>query len=264
MQTFSFTGNKVEYVHTEDDEIKMDSFEFEVTDGFNPVYRTFRISISDVDNKKPVVSKSRIQLKEGTSKLITPFELKGIFYYSLTHSRFDLTCFVLVEDRDTSDDKLEVSITQVPVHGKILLRGRKTRRFTMDDLNEHRVQYVHDGTETNGDSFSFIVSDGTHPDFFVFPDTAFPTEKPQRMDIEIVAIDNGIPQMLVNRGARTISELPTGDHGFRITKKTLRADDRDSDISTIKYIITEPTENGYLINLGNEAEDSVSEFTQGW
>ena len=59
----------------------MDSFEFEVTDGFNPVYRTFRISISDVDNKKPVVVMTTLRLKEGTAKLITPFELKGTISY---------------------------------------------------------------------------------------------------------------------------------------------------------------------------------------
>jgi len=71
-------GNKIQYVHTGEDEIKMDSFEFEVTDGFNPVYRTFRISISDVDNKKPVVTMTTLRLKEGAAKLITPFELKGM------------------------------------------------------------------------------------------------------------------------------------------------------------------------------------------
>lgn len=74
---FSVTGSKIQYIHTGDDEIKMDSFEFEVTDGFNPVYRTFRISISDVDNKKPIVTKTSLRVKEGFQKLITPFELKS-------------------------------------------------------------------------------------------------------------------------------------------------------------------------------------------
>lgn len=62
----------------------MDSFEFEVTDGYNPVFRTFRVSITDVDNKKPVVTVHGLVLSEGESKLITPFELT-------------------VEDRDTVD-----------------------------------------------------------------------------------------------------------------------------------------------------------------
>lgn len=87
---YYFVGNKIQYVHTSEDEIKMDSFEFEVTDGFNPVYRSFRISISDVDNKKPVVTMSTLRLKEGDSKLITPFELKG----NLTTLSSDNSCMV--------------------------------------------------------------------------------------------------------------------------------------------------------------------------
>ncbi|CAK8684298.1 unnamed protein product [Clavelina lepadiformis] len=237
-------GSKVQYVHTGDDEIKMDSFEFEVTDGFNPVYRTFRVSISDVDNKKPVVTMTTLRLKEGSSKLLTPFELR-------------------VEDRDTEDNLLRVRITQEPVHGKILLdERRQVREFTMDDLNENRVTYVHDGSETVADSFSFTVTDGTHDDFYVFPNTVFTTEEPQRMDIEIVPVDNGVPQMLVNRGAPTISDLPSGDRGFRITKKTLRADDRDSDVSMLKYVITTPPEHGNVVNILDENEP-VEEFTQG-
>nr|XP_039265536.1 FRAS1-related extracellular matrix protein 2-like [Styela clava] len=236
-------GNKIKYVHTSIDEIKMDSFEFEVTDGFNPVYRTFRISISDVDNKKPVVTISTLRLKEGSTKLITPFEMK-------------------VEDRDTKDRQLKISITQVPVHGKILKNGNPTRSFTMADLNHNRVSYAHDGSETVGDSFSFTVSDGSHNDFFVFPDTVDTTEAPQRMDIEIIAVDNGVPQLLINRGAQTISEMASGKHGYRITKKVLRADDRDSDVAKLRYVVSTPAEHGYLVNIA-DGEDAIEEFTQG-
>ncbi|KAK7882970.1 hypothetical protein WMY93_029144 [Mugilogobius chulae] len=95
-------GNKVYYIHTADDEVKMDSFEFEVTDGYNPVFRTFRISITDVDNKKPVVTVHGLVVTESENKLITPFELT-------------------VEDRDTADRLLKFTITQVPIHGKLLL-----------------------------------------------------------------------------------------------------------------------------------------------
>jgi len=65
----------------------MDSFEFEVTDGFNPVYRTFRISISDVDNKKPIVTINTLRIKEGSTKLISPFELKGKLVIEVTASQ---------------------------------------------------------------------------------------------------------------------------------------------------------------------------------
>nr|CAB3247089.1 FRAS1-related extracellular matrix protein 2 [Phallusia mammillata] len=236
-------GSKIQYVHTGGDEVKMDSFEFEVTDGFNPVYRTFRVSISDVDNKKPVVTITRLRVKEGSVKLISPFELKA-------------------EDRDTLDPKIRFHITQVPVHGKILMNERTpVRDFTMDDLHENRISYSHDGSETVADSFSFTVTDGTHEDFFVFPGTTA-TDQPQRMDIEIVPVDNGVPQMLVNRGAPSVSPLPSGDRGFRFTKKYLRADDRDSNVTNLLYVITIPAEHGSLVNIDN-SNTSLETFSQG-
>lgn len=89
-------GNKIRYIHNSDDEMKMDSFEFEVTDGFNPVARTFRISLSDVDNRKPVLMFQTLRLKEGDQKLITPFELSA-------------------EDRDTPDESIVFTVTQVSI-----------------------------------------------------------------------------------------------------------------------------------------------------
>uniref|UniRef100_H2YPT4 Calx-beta domain-containing protein n=1 Tax=Ciona savignyi TaxID=51511 RepID=H2YPT4_CIOSA len=237
-------GNKIQYVHTEEDEVKMDSFEFQVTDGFNPVYRTFRVSIADVDNKKPVVTIKGLRVKEGATKLITPFELK-------------------VEDHDTVDGLLRIHITQAPVHGRIILgENTEVREFTMDDLNENRISYAHEGSETVADSFSFTVTDGTHDDFYVFPSTVESTDLPQRMDIEIVPVDNGVPQILVNRGAPTVRLLPNGDRGFRITKKSLSADDRDSDVSQLTYVITTPLEHGNIVNVLNDT-GPIETFTQG-
>ncbi|XP_072900029.1 FRAS1-related extracellular matrix protein 2-like [Hemitrygon akajei] len=237
-------GNKIYYIHTSDDEVKMDSFEFEVTDGYNPVFRTFRISITDVDNKKPVLTLHELVVHEGEMKLITPFELT-------------------VEDRDTPDQLLRFTVTQLPVHGQLLFnRTSPARSFTKQDLNENLISYKHDGTEFSEDSFSFIVTDGTHTDFYVFPDTIFETRKPQTMRIRTMSIDNGIPQIIVNKGAPTLRGLATGHLGFMITSKALKAEDRDSVNSVLKFKVVEGPEHGYLIHLG-KGNDSVTRFTQG-
>ncbi|KAK6494141.1 FRAS1-related extracellular matrix protein 2-like [Huso huso] len=236
-------GNKIYYIHTSYDEIKMDSFEFEVTDGYNPVFRTFRISITDVDNKKPVLTIHDLVVAEGEVKLITPFELT-------------------VEDRDTPDDILRFTITQVPVHGQLLYNGSYVvTSFTKQDLNENLISYKHDGTESSEDSFSFTVTDGTHTEFYVFPDTFFETRKPQMMTIQINSIDNGIPQIVVNKGAPTIRLLHSGHLGFMITSKALKSEDRDSHHKFLKYRISEDPLHGYIVNtaLGN---DSVKTFSQ--
>ncbi|XP_067106912.1 FRAS1-related extracellular matrix protein 3 isoform X1 [Osmerus mordax] len=236
-------GNKVYYIHTSDDEMKMDSFEFEVTDGYNPVFRTFRVSITDVDNKKPVLTISQLIVAEGETKLITPFELT-------------------VEDRDTPDNLLRFVITQVPVHGQLLYNNTQPiTSFTKQDLNENLITYKHDSTETNEDSFSFTVTDGTHSDFYVFPDTVYETRKPQMMTIHINTVDNGVPQILVNKAAASLRVLHTGHLGFLITSKALKAEDRDSARKVLKYTVSEAPLHGFIMNsaLGN---DSIKVFSQ--
>lgn len=237
-------GNKVYYIHTADDEVKMDSFEFEVTDGYNPVFRTFRISISDVDNKKPVVTIHGLVVTEGGNKLITPFELT-------------------VEDRDTVDRLLKFTVTQIPVHGLLLFNNtRPVTSFTKQDLNENMISYKHDGTESAEDSFSFTVTDGTHTDFYIFPDTVFETRKPQMMTITILPVDNGVPQIVVNKGAPTLRVLETGHLGFVITSKTLKAEDKDSIQDSVTFRVTVAPEHGYLINL-SKGNATTNTFSQG-
>ncbi|ESO98009.1 hypothetical protein LOTGIDRAFT_174474 [Lottia gigantea] len=237
-------GSKIVYIHTSQDEMKMDSFEFEVTDGFNPVSRTFRISISDVDNKKPVLMFHTLRLKEADNKLITPFELKA-------------------EDRDTADKQTVFTITQTPIHGNLLFNNtRIVTSFTQEDLNENMITYQHDGSETTQDSFSFTVSDGSHADFFVFPETTLTTRRPQTMHIEIKPVDNGTPQISVNTGASTLQNLGGGRFGFTINTKALKTSDRDSPDFKLKYTITSEPRYGYIINtaIGNR---SIDTWTQG-
>ncbi|XP_037604970.1 FRAS1-related extracellular matrix protein 2a [Sebastes umbrosus] len=236
-------GSKIYYIHTSDDEVKMDSFEFEVTDGYNPIFRTFRVSIVDVDNKKPVVTVNSLVVTEGQIKLITPFELTA-------------------EDQDTAEKLLKFTVTQLPVHGKLLYdQSAPVTSFTKQDLNENLISYKHDGTESSEDSFSFTVTDGTHTDFYVFPDTVFETRRPQTMKITIVAIDNGVPQIVVNKGAPALKILATGQLGFPISSKVLRAEDRDSSPASLVFHVTTQPKHGYIVNLG-QGNNSINTFSQ--
>ncbi|XP_061595611.1 FRAS1-related extracellular matrix protein 2-like [Cololabis saira] len=236
-------GSKIFYIHTSDDEVKMDSFEFEVTDGYNPIFRTFRISIVDVDNKKPVVTIKSLTVTEGQLKLITPFELTA-------------------EDQDTPENMITFTVTQLPVHGKLLFnQSVPARSFTKQDLNENLISYKHDGTESTEDSFSFTVTDGKHSDFYVFPDTVYETRRPQMMKITIVAVDNGVPQIVVNKGAKTLKILPTGQLGFLITPRVLRAEDRDSRPGSLVFRLSAQPQHGYIVNLGR-GNNSIDSFSQ--
>lgn len=236
-------GHKVRYVHTSSDGSNLDSFEFEVSDGRNPVMRKFRISLSDGDNTHAVVKYTRLSIFEGKTKEITSFELKA-------------------EDPDTEPALLVFSITQIPVNGFIMKHGSPTMMFTQDDIDQNLISYQHDGSDTTRDSFSFTVTDGPHLDFYVYPNTRTLTRKSQTIEIDIEAIDNKIPQIIVNRGGTTLEMRSGGDLALRITNDLLKAVDPDSNNTQLTYIVSVPPDHGAIKNvaMGNK---NVIMFQQG-
>nr|XP_045613099.1 FRAS1-related extracellular matrix protein 2-like [Procambarus clarkii] len=239
-------GNKVFYIHDSTDEVKMDSFEFVVTDGFNSVFRTFRISISDVDNKKPVLFVGELKVQEGGSKIITPFELK-------------------LEDRDTAPSLLRFTVTRIPLHGKLLFNTTSvTRQFTMSDLEANLITYHHDGSETSSDQIHFIATDGTHADFYVYPNTDRVTRKPQRLPVRVQPVDNGVPQLVVNEGASFLAPMGEdgeGPLGFVLSHRVLAVEDRDTPPEALTYRVEVLPRCGQLVT-ADLHNVSITSFTQ--
>ena len=238
-------GSKIRYVHTSDDEIRMDAFEFSVTDGTNTVYRTFRINILPIDNKLPIVQIEGIRVNEGGEKLISPFELG-------------------VEDRDTEDEKIVVTIVGDCVHGSLNFDGNLlATEFTLADLKDNRITYKHDNSETTKDQFRFVVTDGTHRDFFLFPELKNPHQGAVTFPIEIVPVDDELPQVVVNKTGSYVQENPDGSRTFTITKKHLRSTDRDSFNPGLTYKITEPPKHGKILKLAAaETPTEIDQFLQ--
>ena len=237
-------GSKIRYVHNSNSEIKMDGFQFEVTDGNNPVTRTFRIAITDVDNKKPVLFCNNLRIQEGGNKIITPFELR-------------------VEDLDTPNKRITFYITQVPLHGNILKNFSQTvNTFSYEDIVKNLITYQHDGTETTRDEFSFTITDNTNVDFYVLSDMSLPTRLPQTLTIEVVPVDNGIPHVSVNKGITSLAYLPDGRIGAKLTSKVLQAEDRDSADDSLTFLLTVSPEHGHLVNTG-KGSSSINSWTQG-
>ena len=235
-------GHKIKYVHTSEDGSKVDSFQFEVSDGQHQVTRKFHIALLDGDNTRTVLKYGRLTVPEGETKEITSFELKA-------------------EDPDNTPDTLVFSITQIPVNGFIMKLGKPTMVFTQEDIDNNLITYQHDGTDTTHDSFSFTVSDGTHLDYYVYPDSQTLTRRPQTIEIDIQAIDNKTPQIIVNRGGTTLETIPGGVLGLHLSNELLRASDPDSNNTQIIYLISNPLYFGILINIGRSNE-SLTEFRQ--
>jgi trimeric autotransporter adhesin len=67
-------------------------------------------------------------------------------------------------DVDTPASQIVYTITNPTINGQIELTtspGIAVTSFTQDDVNNGRVVYVHDGSETLSDSFDFTVADAT-------------------------------------------------------------------------------------------------------
>lgn len=245
VNTFSqldIAASRVQYVHYSEDEVKMDSFQFEVSDGHNQVSRTFRIAVLSVDNKMPVVMSTKLQLKEGENKIITRSELKAI-------------------DMDTEDDKIIFTITQVPLHGNLLYNySRIVTRFSQKDINSGLISYQQDGTKTASDNFIYTVTDGTHLQFFV-SESNIPVRRPQAMDIDIIPLDNNIPHVTVNKAATALTHVE-GGIGFRFNNGHLQSEDKDSQVERLLYVLSVPPKHGFLRNL-EKGKGAVVAWTQG-
>lgn len=236
-------GNKIVYVHTSSDEIKIDNFEFSVSDGVNKIHRTFRITLTDVDNKKPVLHINILPALEGKNTIITPFELRA-------------------EDKDTKPENLVFAVTQLPLHGQIIKDGISTvNSFTQSDIDGNHISYRHDGSESKSDSFSIVVTDGTHSDFFVFPNSKSPKTESQVVHIKIRPVDNKLPVVAKNLGASALQNFDDGMFGFQLTEKALQAHDSDSDNKNLMYYITSPAKHGKLVNASSPKE-TLTMFTQ--
>ncbi|XP_030630785.1 FRAS1-related extracellular matrix protein 2 [Chanos chanos] len=241
-------GSKIRYIHTSLDEARMDSFEFQVTDGQNMVFRTFRVSITDIDNKRPVLSVHGLIVGQGKLRCITPFELS-------------------VEDQDTPDHKLHFIITHVPSHGRILYNGtRSVMNFTKEDLSENLITYKHDGTESEEDSIMFTVTDGTNSGFFVFPEMERETTQPQVLKIKITGDLYSAPRVVISRPALSLTLLPTGQWGFKFSSKVLKTKTKKQkqgkDVPSVDliYRVTELPKYGFIRHTEKQSNSSI--FTQ--
>jgi len=66
-------------------------------------------------------------------------------------------------DEDNSSGELNFEVVQLPVNGSLNKDGQTmglNDLFTQKDINQDRISYQHDGSETTGDSFQFQVGDG--------------------------------------------------------------------------------------------------------
>ncbi|XP_052282124.1 FRAS1-related extracellular matrix protein 2-like isoform X2 [Dreissena polymorpha] len=158
-----------------------------------------------------------------------------------------------VTDADVPVDNLTFIIIRPPNHGRIvkqLVTGDKaTNHFTVADIQEMlAIAYEHDGSETSGDSFECVLTDGVHN---------VSTEVP----ILIIPVNDEAPRLAINTGLQ-IDAL--GDKKT-ITNEMLKAEDIDSAVDDLIFVLRSIPEYGVLIKAVSDKEQALmygSNFTQ--
>ena len=117
-------------------------------------------------------------------------------------------------DIDNSTAQLIYSVTTPPASGRLELSGNPgvaIASFTQDDIDNNRLIYQHDGSETTTDSFAFSVDDGAG------------AVSSGTFAISIIAVN--APPLITSAGSAIVAENQTG-------VLTVTASDADSNIPT--------------------------------
>jgi hypothetical protein len=134
----------VTFVHN-GSETTSDSFAFSVSDGdSDPVTGTFNLSVTPQNDSVSITTNTGANMNEGGTITITSSRL-------------------LTTDADAADTATDITYTITSqTNGAVHLNGSAlgvSDTFTQDDINNNRVTYVHDGSETTGANFQFSVAD---------------------------------------------------------------------------------------------------------
>ncbi|MBL1178496.1 cadherin-like domain-containing protein, partial [Pantanalinema sp. GBBB05] len=204
-----------------------DTFIFTVSDGVNTITpaSTFNITVTRANFPPVLTSNTGLTLAEGATTTISSGQLQ-------------------VTDPDTATPQLVYTLGSLPANGQVKRLGTALtagQTFSQDDINQGRIEYQQNGSETLTDRFTFTVSDGVGAGI-----------ASQTFSISVTPV-NDAPILLTSAGL-TVSEGSVAD----ITNALLTSSDPDNLASQITYTIATAPSNGTLLLSGT----SVSTFTQ--
>jgi ELWxxDGT repeat protein len=152
-----------------------------------------------------------------------------------------------VTDTDSSAAQLTYTLSNLPTNGILRLNGTALssgQTLTQDDINNSRVSYQHNGSETTIDSLSFTVSDG-----------AGNTLSSNNFSITINPV-NDAPVLAINRG-RSLRQGGT----VTINSASLQTTDPDNTPTQLTYALGDVPIHGTL-RLSGTALSAGQTFTQ--
>ncbi len=219
-------NNRVVYVH-DGSETASDSFNFTITDGTDTTgVATFSITVDPVSDAPIVSTNTGLTVAEGGSQALTAADLSAT-------------------DVDNIAAELTFTVTSAPTNGQIELTGNpgvSVNSFTLEDIQNGLVVFVHDGSEGAADSFDFTVDDGTN----TLPAATFNITVTPVNDAPVVSTNTGLT---ANEGATTT-----------ITAAVLNVTDPDNAATDLIYTVTSAVTNGQL-ELTTNPGVAINSFT---
>ena len=225
----------VQYQHN-GSESTADSFLFELIDqgGVSGGTFTFNIAVTPVNDSPALSLNTGLTLSEGASLNITDTNL-------------------LLTDAD-GPLPLVYTLTTAPTNGILRLTGSTavtlgitgSNTFTQADITANRLTYIHNGSETTSDSFSFSASDSaTQAPIGLLPVTSF--------TISVISVDD--PPVLTAPGPLSVAE----DTPLTLTGTTrIQVSDPDSPAVTVTLTVGQGTLNlpsGGALVTGNDTNN---------
>lgn len=167
---------------------------------------------------------------------------------------------LLASVREVNQDDVDVvfEIKRFPGHGRITLDGQELPRnapsFMQEDVNQGKVEYLHDDSQASLDSFSFrasLKSEGggvaTSAEAMFLDEVFNISIKQQGSDPPELVTTDMLLEVL--QGSMTI-----------LTKKHLNTQDEDSPPDEVHFKVTKAPSNGQLVD--SHTMDPISKFTQ--
>jgi len=186
-----------------------DNFTFTATDGAGgflvPAQRTFSISVLQTNDAPVLVTNTGTTVSSGSSRVLDATLLRATDAEFVSAAAQDLIIF---------------SVASAPAQGTLFLSSTLATTFTQADLNAGKVVYLHNGTSTNSDRFTFTVSDGVN------------TIAPSTFEIFVLGV-KGSPVLLTTNPSLTVNE----NDRFTLSTAELDISDSDSAPPFIRYTV---------------------------
>jgi VCBS repeat-containing protein len=198
-----------------------------VTDGTTPAGpRSMLVTFTNVNDSPIIATNAGLLLNEGATATISSTKLS-------------------VTDADNSAAQLTFTVTAFPARGRLERTsspGVGISSFTQSEINSGAIRYVHDGSQTTADAFSFAVSDGRQ-------------QATGSFSVTVNSVNN--PPVLVNNTGLTLQEGGTATIG----DPQLKFSDADSSPSQLVYTVSTSTSSGRL-ERSSHPSVPVTSFTQ--